>query len=109
MSTTATGLLEQAQRDNVAALKYLFFLEQERRWLIAELYPNTPIGDQYFAPIDQQVTTLDKTSTLSRARLVLETLGVNPDGHDPWVDSLPAAYAFMRSGRTDRRKLSPSP
>ncbi len=41
------------------------------------------------------------TTPLSRARPALEALGIDPDAHDPWIDSLPAAYAFMRARGTD--------
>jgi hypothetical protein len=89
MSAVTDDLLEQAQLGRVAAFRYLAFIDQERRMLLEELYPGIGKGDEYFVPVDPQVTCLLRLSPLARAETVLRAGGIDPYvADDFWAAAL---------------------
>ena len=89
MSAAVAALVADADKGIIAAYRYLAFLDQERRHLLQELYPDGAVGDGYFVPLDEQVAALARSSPLDRAAPVLAALDIDPHADDGgWVESV---------------------
>ena len=83
---TIDALKEGVHKDRIAALRYLAFLDQERRTLIRELNPELKPGDMVWFPDDRHVNLLLHRSPLERAVTVLEAVGLPPYQEEIWTD-----------------------
>ncbi len=106
MSAAVAALVADADKGIIAAYRYLAFLDQEKRFLVHELYPDRATDDGYFVPCDNQVNALMDTSPLERAALVLEALDIDPYTEDDgWIECLRngGVAAFRRLASQLRR------
>ncbi len=92
MSAAVAALVADADKGIIAAYRYLAFLDQEKGFLLHELYPDRATDGGYFVPCDRQVNALMDTSPLARAASVLEALDIDPYTEDDgWIE-------FVRTG-----------
>ena len=110
MSAAVAALVADADKGIIAAYRYLAFLDQERRHLLQELYPDGAVGDGYFVPLDEQVAALARSSPLDRAAPVLAALDIDPHVHDAWVECVraggPSAMGRLASKTQRPRRAS---
>lgn len=100
------ALVEDGNRQLIAAYRYLAFLDIERQRLTRELFPEaTPGRDLVIVPADRQVLELgapgpdgEGSTPLDRARTVLEALGIDPFAPDVWTKTLDGLPTWWRGG-----------